>query len=255
MAEHGTKFVVLCTTVHKHIAVTKSASSFDIVYDMTKKKNDRNAPNMSKLSSYKKEHKTLIPPLAQLDNLKTISWFDDGMPSLIWAVLIRISRPDNWRDIFSEILQYIKKLDIQDDLRGVTLTEINGIPIAERKALITQIVNSAGSECLKPMLLLKELPSYQEWENAINLNAKDINWGQLAFAVGKTYNYQSQESTDIQWLDIMAEVSLKNKLILHSHIEELNQYPYLGDQRSVRPFIRSTWSRTDSRRCRIEAVS
>jgi len=87
------------------------------------------------------------------------------------------------------------------------------------------------------------LPDRDHWlryqDDRSNTDISDLKAGYM-----KCLDHQSQEATDLRWLIVMTHFA-NQKLFLgqdnaEGRFRECVEYPNLGDQRMVRPFIRST---------------
>lgn len=207
---------------------------------MPQKKN-----NSTPLNNYKQERKKLTPPMATIPNFAPCSWIHERLPEMLWAALIREYHPGNsGYAIFRDIMSWLSANIDNVELVGVTHTDISHLPKELRDNFINHIVTVAGTDALKPLLLLETLPAYNIWKEAIGgieLNTEK-SWGQLADTVNLVLFHQSQEATDVRWVKLMGTL-LSGKLhfpeSMADRIDEFNQYPDKGDQRSVRPSIRS----------------
>jgi hypothetical protein len=92
-------------------------------------------------------------------------------------------------------------------------------------------------------LLLADLPAYDDWKSALNVDpVPEEDWDRMARAVGKVMFHQTQEATDCRWVKLVGSI-LAGKVHFTKGQEEIvesfNRYPNYGDQRKVRPSIRS----------------
>lgn len=197
------------------------------------------------LSGYKQSRKKLTPPMATIPNFSTCSWVNERLPEMLWAILIRDHHPGNTGyTILRDIMSWLAENKEDNELAGVTNTDISNLPIELRQGFIEHIVEVAGTDALRPLLLLETLPAYDIWKKAIGdiENNPEETWSQLVDAVGLVFFHQSQEATDVRWIKLMGTI-LAGKIrfpnSMKENIEDFNHYPNKGDQRSVRPSIRS----------------
>lgn len=208
------------------------------------KTDDRSTP----LSGYKQEKKILTPPLATMPNMVLSSWTNDRMPDMIWAVLIRYKHPGNiGYAILRSILVWLQQNKGDSAIEGATHTNIAAFNPVLRKKFITYIVEQAGTDALKSLILLKELPAYSVWKQALGKVAIDPenSYDFMACAVSDVMFHQTQEATDIRWVKLMGTI-ISGKLKMPAEmIEEYIEYPNKYDQKLVRPSIRSAEMTTE----------
>jgi len=196
--------------------------------------------NETDLDKYKQEGKILTPPLAQLKATPS-SWINDRMPEMLWAVLA-ISQLEREKalDFFKHSLLPVNG---NKALWDVTLSGIEKFPGEQKMAFIENMVSYKGAKIaaiLKPLLLYKTLPSFQEWRNAIGQDANMKEDGEkIADALSKCLWHQSQEATDCRWVKVAAEIMSGNLQVAEPLRREILLYPNEGDQRKVRPSIRA----------------
>lgn len=209
------------------------------------KKNDSDV-NRTPLDKYHRSKKVLTPPLATVPNLKLSSWVNDRLPEMLWAILIRSAHPgDTGYAIFRDILRWLAANKGEYAISGVTHSDINTYSSDLRLKFIRHIIEVAGTNALRPLMFFEGLPSYGDWKEAIgagldDVSDKDLN--NLVEALSGVMFHQTQEATDVRWVKLMGTI-LSGKIYmtgaLADKIEEFNRYPNYGDQRSVRPSIRS----------------
>jgi hypothetical protein len=196
------------------------------------------------LDKYKQDGKKLTPPLGQL-GFKNASWIHERLPEMLWAGLIRERQPGNTGyAIFRDVMQWLGNNIDKEGIKGVTHTDIANFNPKLKEAFIRRVVDQAGTDTLKPLLLLPDLPAFEEWKAALGSIPSDENevWTHLADAVSLILFHQSQEATDVRWVKLSGTIlSGKMKFTdeLRSTMDEINYYPNRGDQRKVRPSIRS----------------
>lgn len=201
--------------------------------------------NSTPLSGYKQNKKTLTPPLATIPNMILSSWINDRLPEMLWAALIRNHHPGNTGyAIFRSNLRWLGDNIKDGDITGICHSDIANMSDDLRKQFIERIVVDASTEALRPLLLLPELPAYDDWKEALgsSTGTPEKDWEQLAASVQLVLWHQSQEATDVRWVKLVGTI-LTGKINffsgLSSRLDEINNYPNRGDQRSVRPSIRS----------------
>ena len=173
---------------------------------------------------------------------------NDSLPEMIWAALIRVAvAPDYALGQFRRILNFIGKHDRADILSDVTLTGFSKIEEPLREEILSFIIEPPeAGHALATLRLFESLPACETWNRL--LPAGEPNIELLMNAVGATLWSQSQETTDLRWLKLMAMVITgKIKGIPKEMREEWLGYPNVGDQHSVRPFIRAAEMMRDPR--------
>lgn len=211
---------------------------------MTNKKK----PNSSKsdrrstpLANYKLNKKILTPPMASIPNMVLQSWSNERMPEMLWAVLIRKKHSDEiGYAIFRELLRWLADNMGEREVNGVTHTEIAALEIQLRKDFILKIVELAGTDALKPLLLFDKLPAYDDWSDAVKAERDpETDWDFLAESIADVLFHQTQQATDIRWVRLMGSFLGGKMHMPLEMVEKYNHYPNKYDQRSVRPGIRS----------------
>lgn len=212
-----------------------------------KAKDRSSARGTSDLAAHKQAGKTLVPPILDLPNLQPSSWRDERLPEMLWAVLL-VGKLD--RAVALDVLRGVGLLGMEyreeSPHRGVTLSDIADREDAG-KAIVAKICETdAARDALAPLLLFDELPGYAYWRSALEGIASPSDSEDLAIAVLKCLHHQSQESTDCRWVRMLFELA-SDRFRSHDEnmIQQILQYPHLGDMRSVRPMIRATEIQAD----------
>jgi hypothetical protein len=159
---------------------------------------------------------------------------------MIWAALIRASvDQDDAIAEFRRILSFIHESPYKEVLHDIRLSGIGKIDPAAQRAFISHILDSDGSSSsLCALKIFTGLPARSVWLELLPDWPPDIEL--LMVAVGTTLWHQSQEATDCRWVRLMGQL-LAGKLHVPWEVaEEWLEYPYKGDQRSVRPGIRAS---------------
>ena len=217
---------------------------------MTKKSNKKKSKfnNHSKIPEHKFHDKKLIPPLMQVPGVSLVSWCNDRLPCMIWAILI-VCNAD--RDValalFKEIADYFYR-NRDTSKEKTNFGEVTIVSLSKMEKIhfenIVQIVTRSQflRQILRPLLLFDSLPGKEVWANFISDKPIDSDWLLLMKSVAKTLDHQSQESTDCRWLRVIC-LGAAGRLILPYYgtelAAELTEYPRYGDMRKVRPSIRS----------------
>lgn len=216
-----------------------------------KKKPRHNQRNTSPLTDHKKVGKALIPPFMQVPGLSFTSWATDRLPEMLWACLVITVVPrqeaiEVFRAIAAIGLRYRENEDMPSaKAKGWTLSH-SDLPNQPRNILLAVVARvlgcRSGLQALRPLLLLKNLPSLAWWKAAIGVEPIEDDWQTLGKAVLKTFDHQSQEATDVRWLCVLFKLGLGELYVsgqMKDRLQEIIQYPNLGDMRSVRPVIRT----------------
>lgn len=194
------------------------------------------------LKKYRRVGKKLTPPLATFENMQTQSWINERLPEMLWVVLIRNHHSDsNSYAIFRNALRWLGEQ--RAVIGGATHTDIAGYADDLRTSFIQRIVMVAGTDALRPLLLLPGLPAANDWKKALSVESvPEKDWTHLADAVSRVMFHQSQEATDCRWVKLMGTI-LSGKVRFmkgqEDMVESFNRYPDHGDQKSVRPQIRA----------------
>lgn len=197
----------------------------------------------SKIRDHKVEGEKLIPPLLQMPQSKPISWMNDRLPDILWAVLLVSNLPRAQAlSVFREVANYIGKLE--DEKTGdVTHTGLSRMNPERLNELLNIIVGREGQRrVLIPLMLFRELPARGYWGRALGTQTTPSGAELLMKAVGKTLYHQSQEATDCRWLKVLCAISagrMKFPSNLKETVKGIVLYPNYGDMRSVRPSVRA----------------
>lgn len=211
---------------------------------VSKNKRNKSGKSRTTLREHKKQGKTLKPAFSQLENklegrLLHSNWTYDRLPEMIWAIVIRSAYSQELAlTHFRKIILFIKNHPLKDKIKDISVTSISELDEDLREQLIEIITSDSQiAEALTILRLFPSLPAKESWYKYLPTNRPDINL--LMLAVGKTLFHQTQEATDCRWLRIMVLVAANKIHIPRDIIDELVHYPGLGDQRHVRPMIRS----------------
>lgn len=206
--------------------------------------------NTSSLNEHKRYKKKLIPPLKQLSGLKTLSWRDDKMPEYLWVgLLLKGMKRDKVIYRLKEIVKYWmhqpKKLCPTD----ISFTALSRIPYENQKQFInTFFGNGEEHISIQPLqVLLENLPGHKAWKEVMdrsnfNNDKKEQFWLEIGNVVLEGSDHQSELSTDCRWFRVLYFTLGIKKLIIPVNIipvDNIINYPYHGELRSVRPVIRA----------------
>jgi Family of unknown function (DUF5677) len=205
-----------------------------------KKKHANRGKNRTSLRDHTQQGKTLLPPfLAKMPGITPSSWMNDRLPEMVWAALLRVALgQEHALGLFRRILNFIGRHSKKAELHDLMLTGIAKLSPDLRDELIAFISEPPEARrTLGSLLLFDALPARASWEMALSGSEPDPEV--LMGAVGATLWHQSQEATDCRWLRVMAQVIAGRHHIPPEIAKEWFGYPNEGDQRSVRPIIRS----------------
>lgn len=211
---------------------------------MGKKK--RTDANFSNLSQHKMKKKSLIPPFLGLPGLQMMSWRDERMPEMLWAVLLTgaLSR-NGYLEIFRAISDGRPFQEYKGSL-GLGHSDLAIVEANIRDQILGRIFsNTEALAALSPLLLFSDLPDREFWASKLRPledGAEAEMWSALGNAVMHVLDHQSEKSTDIRWLKVRFQISSGRVRVpetMEKEIREIIEFPNLGDMRSVRPRIRS----------------
>lgn len=200
----------------------------------------RRGPNAT-LDEHQKRGNVLQPPLAGL--FSPVSWMNDRLPEMLWAILIAASAPrEKAHKIFRIVAQWVPR-DAGHPFFPVTLTGVASAPPELRRSFFQRLLDvPAAFEALTPLLLLPELPGLAEWQAALGRQPSGNDWQTLEYAVGQALDHQSEISTDVRWITVLTNLH-QGRLLLPPGSEDmfnsLVKYPNFGDEGQARARIRS----------------
>lgn len=197
----------------------------------------------STIDQHKMNKRVLVPPLATIPRLKVTSWVNDGLPELLWAALL-VSHlpPANALALLRKIVKYAAEFHGDDRPSDITHTGLSSLQPAVRDEILDILVEADEHRNILRPLLLFDIPSRKAWATKIRAHPSEIDWQAVMFAVGRTLDHQSRESTDCRWvrlLCMMVSGRIKFPLKAKGMAEEILYYPDRGDLRGVRPTIRA----------------
>ena len=217
------------------------------------KENDRNE---SKIKDHKRDRNQLHPPFVQIGPLGKVSWLNDRLPEMLWAVLAvgNLEREDALN-----FLRHVASFsENKEEYWDITLTGISKLNNESQALWIQHVLSWKNAKIfLKPMLLFEELPSKKVWSQHLTEPDTHTDWTVLANGVASTLFHQSQEATDCRWVKVLAALlggKIKfvpkqidkngeeigfDKETTDEMLKDIVEYPNHGDMRAVRPKIRS----------------
>lgn len=201
--------------------------------------------NFTKLKDHDIEKKVIKSAFSKLWTLggwyKTVSWIDQKIAEMLWVILLRNQlEQTEFIYMFRSILAYWGKNGITD-ISHSWLGKYNHDLI--KKNIIELCCTPKIKVILKPLLLFwEDLPLFDVWKNAINLELDHNDELALAEAVEKVFFHQSQEATDCRWVRVYLEVMCWKISFAEwqKHIlDNILDYPFSWDMESVRSIIRT----------------
>ena len=212
---------------------------------MSKRKNRKNRRSQSaKMRTPVEDHRrvgpALVPPLVDKmgDKLMPVSWMDDRLPEMLWAVLIAGSRSqDEAVSEFRRVLSFVANHERREDLHDLTHSGIAALEAPLRTELISCITESPNTmTALSCLRMFEHLPARQDWLLHLPDFAGDGDL--LTESVGRVLWHQSQEATDCRWLRITGKCIAGKRTLPRNLLEDLLQYPNVHMEK-VRPMVRA----------------
>ena len=135
--------------------------------------------NESELSDHKRNKKDLIPPLVQIENLSHLSWINDRLPEMLWAVL-SIGNLDRERYI-KFIKNAVKFIEKNPDCYDITITGISKFKQKKRKQFLSHLMSWSPDikNILRPLILFSNLPAFNEWDKLLDKSNEKEDWDNL----------------------------------------------------------------------------
>ncbi|AVF03757.1 MULTISPECIES: DUF5677 domain-containing protein [Devosia] len=101
-----------------------------------------------------------------------------------------------------------------------------------------------AKHALSSLRLIDSLPDRHHWDRVVDQPDDNSHWSVLAQAVARTFDHQSEASTDIRWLKVMTVIVCQERMRFPEKLAEeviapILAYPSKGDMKRVRPSIRS----------------
>lgn len=197
----------------------------------------------SGIKDHERRGSVLVPPLLRGPvGFTFMSWTNDRLPEMLWAVLLFCPRPHEAAiEHVRQVLHEPYENGWLDDLTGVSHSALlNAKPERRRAFLDSLCAVDEVRAALRPILLFPELPCREDWLAAIGDEPTEEDWEILRSSVGRSLWHQSQEATDARWLVVFfALISRRLNLPSEDSIREILEYPAFGDPRAVRPTIRA----------------
>ena len=204
-----------------------------------KRKDRRGQKNTSSLAQHVRVGKTLKPPMLARLELTPSNWHEE-FPEIIWFGLLVGNGPrEQVLELIRTIAGHLGKHS--SGFNGdITLSGLSAAPSETRSELISIITAAEPARVLlAPLLLFPDLPGRGSWEAGLPAIPERDAWQLLSSAVSKMLFHQTQESTDCQWALMLGRMAAGTLHVPPELAKEIAFYPHLGDQRHVRPMIRS----------------
>lgn len=202
--------------------------------------------NVSSLESHPKSGKTLKSPFSKLSGpIVPRSWYDECIPNILWACVLAswLERPV-YLNLFRRLIVNTRENVARRKEAHVTHNFLATLSADEFDLMLAPILsNEEAKSYLRALKLVKSLPDHEHWSRHVPDPDPEKDWQILAYAVGETFDHQSQRATDIRWLKLIYLIICQERLIFPESfaekLEEIRLYPDKGDMRSVRPSIRA----------------
>ncbi|MBR1350848.1 DUF5677 domain-containing protein [Bradyrhizobium sp. U87765 SZCCT0134] len=197
-----------------------------------------------RLTKLKRKGNVLEAPSKQIPNLQFTSWIENGLPNILWAILLvgTLPRDDALRHFRSVLNLVAQHKNIFEDDAALEHSKLATLSQDQFNQLFGDLCKDERSrEVLSALLLFESLPDRKFWE-ALLPSPSPEKWTFVASAVAASLDHQSQEATDCRWLKVMTLI-LAEKLLLppsmKQRLDEYLEYPNKGDMKAVRPSIRA----------------
>ena len=194
-----------------------------------KRKSKVTRSGKTSISGHKKVGKQLLPPyLAAGIRPDFISWTNDRLPEMLWALLIIDSLPRGYAlSQFIQLFNFISDHDSKEELYDFSLTGIANLHEPLRSSVVEFIATPPGAaQALSDLLLFDSLPAREVW--AKYLPVPELDWNRLMQAIGTALWHQSQVATDCRWVRLIP-FATAGKVSISSHltdlVEALANYP------------------------------
>ena len=208
-----------------------------------RKRKKKQQKNYSTIKDHKHQGKKLIPTWRQIPNFQTVSWVNDRLPDMLWAILlVKLLPREQALNDFWQIIKYIDTLPKDEKFGDITHTGLSKLPTIHLDKVLSIITSrQEQKQALAPLLLLDELPAREAWAKVLEVDEVYIDWEPLMIAVAHTLGHQSQESTDCRWLRVFcAMVAYEFPSPRDQETKDgIAFYPNVGDLRAIRPSIRA----------------
>jgi len=180
-----------------------------------------------------------------LPNRTLLSWRDQGLNEVLWAVIIRGNMDQrSCLNLFRKmVVNAHEKLPDREET-FITHSALSILSNDHFDILFQPIFeNEEAKNLLRALLLFKCLPDKHHWDRNLKIPEAEPHSTYLFKGVSSCLDHQSQESTDIRWLKVAYKMIVCEQIIfpedMQEEVEEIRLYPDYGDQNKVRPSIRA----------------
>lgn len=204
------------------------------------------------LESHKKVGSKLVAPFNEIPNLTSMSWLNDRLPCMIWGgLLIKELGRDVAIELFRQLSTALGEAYLAVERQGNLMPRIGLHGLSRLDSdLVDKYFEILGKtpkskEALKSLKLLDCLPLSEKWAEFLDGTEVDDNdWNVLAAATASILDHQSQEATDCRWAYLLTAIKADRMRLMNAEqYQQFEEYPHFGEQRVVRPMIRSTIER------------
>ena len=174
------------------------------------------------------------------------SWYHDCIPNILWAcILTSFLEREDYLFIFRAIIGNAReKLECRKS-SYLTHNFLSTLSEQDFDLLMRPVLsNPVAADWLRALRLVDCLPDRPLWDRHLDEPDTERDWNILIHAVADTFDHQSERSTDIRWLKLMFMAICREQIVFPaepggSMVDELLQFPKMGDMRAVRPTIRA----------------
>ena len=206
--------------------------------------------NSTPLDKHRRKGKRLVPPFGDLPKISPEPWKDNRLPEMIWASLVFTGiQRETALELFRRMAFRIKDISEPKWDADITLSGLSNLPEEKFLFLLSEVLRQEDIKaCLEPLLLLEEMPGRSIWHKALGAPRRPEQdlWNALSKAVLETIDHQSETSTDCRWIRLICEVMGGRLRLPDELLDQLINFPKIGDLREVRPFIRASEISLDS---------
>lgn len=201
--------------------------------------------NISSLEDHRQTGGTLSPPLMQIGNSTFTSWRDHGLNEVLWAVILRGNLEQReCLDLFRRIVVHAREADPKYKETFISHSALSALTDDQFDAVMSPVLSDVTAKnLLRTLLYLESLPDRHHWSRHLEEPESQSHSEFLMKGVSSCLDHQSQESTDIRWLKLMYFMIVQGRLMVPESMDEILEgfrlYPDYGDQRSIRPHIRT----------------
>ncbi len=183
-------------------------------------------------------------PFEKLGSIAFSSWIYEVLPDVLWSSLI-VTHLDRHKALstFRNIITIINNNKELLDGAMVVHSQIGKFDDKLFDVLFSWIANDLElKKCLAPLLLVESLPDRTHWKRLLGDMPLDDASLLLSSAIAECFDHQSQAATDCRWFRVMtrfAQEKIRFDRSMDEKVQQIVNYPNMGDMRSVRPSIRA----------------